>query len=94
MISADVSSPSQGVERSTDGRWMLRAACREHRPSLFFPSDGVGVEVAIRVCVECPVRLECLEYALLNHIHHGVWGGCSERERGRILRQRRATVNP
>jgi WhiB family transcriptional regulator, redox-sensing transcriptional regulator len=67
---------------------MLYAACRQRSPAEFFPSDGVGVEVAKRTCVECCVRLECLEYALHNRIDHGVWGGCSERERRRILRRR------
>jgi WhiB family transcriptional regulator, redox-sensing transcriptional regulator len=33
-----------------------------------------------------------LEYALENHIDHGVWGGCSERERRRIGKRRRITV--
>jgi WhiB family redox-sensing transcriptional regulator len=35
------------------------------------------------------VQAPCLEYALRNRIDHGVWGGASERERRRILRQRR-----
>lgn len=69
--------------------WMRYAACRERSPAQFFPSDGVGVEVAKRTCVECVVRPECLEYALCHRIDHGVWGGCSERERRRILRRRR-----
>ncbi|HEY1826569.1 MAG TPA: WhiB family transcriptional regulator [Acidimicrobiales bacterium] len=42
------------------------------------------------MCAECPVASPCLEYALENHIDHGVWGGASERERRRILRRRRA----
>jgi WhiB family redox-sensing transcriptional regulator len=33
-----------------------------------------------------------LEYALENHIDHGVWGGCSERERRRISKRRRIAV--
>lgn len=69
---------------------MRFAACRDRSPVQFFPSDGVGVEVAKRTCAQCPVRLECLEYALYHRIDHGVWGGCSERERRRILRRRRA----
>jgi WhiB family redox-sensing transcriptional regulator len=72
-----------------DFRWMLHAACRGTTPSEFFPSDGVGVDVARRVCERCPVRAECLEYALAYRIEHGVWGGASERERRRILRRRR-----
>ena len=74
---------------------MLRARCRKMTPGEFFPSDGVGVEVARRICAECPVQAECLEYALEYRIDHGVWGGTSERERRRILRRRRATAaNP
>ena len=69
--------------------WMPRGRCREIPPGTFFPSDGVGVEVARRICAECPVKALCLEYALLHRIDHGVWGGASERERRRILRQRR-----
>ncbi|MCL4449450.1 MAG: WhiB family transcriptional regulator [Actinobacteria bacterium] len=73
-------------------RWMVEAKCRDISPDVFFPSDGVGVEVARRICVDCPVKQPCLEYALANHIDHGVWGGTSERERRRIARRRRLAV--
>ena len=72
--------------------WMAQGNCADKPPSLFFPSDGVGVEVAKRLCVSCGVRPECLEYALRNRIDHGVWGGTSERERRRILKSRRLHV--
>lgn len=76
-------------DRPEDFAWMLDAKCRGTQPAGFFPSDGLGVERAQRVCEECPVRAECLEYALTHRIEHGVWGGASERERRRILRSRR-----
>ena len=69
--------------------WMALGNCRDEHPSVFFPSDGVGVEVARRICADCPMKEPCLEYALVNRIDHGVWGGCSERERRRILKRRR-----
>ena len=69
---------------------MTRGNCRDVHPSIFFPSDGIGVEVAQQICEGCPVRNPCLEYALEHHIDHGVWGGASERERRRIARRRRA----
>lgn len=69
--------------------WMAQGKCREVPPAVFFPNDGVGVDTARRICAECPVKAPCLEYALLNRIDHGVWGGTSERERRRIARQRR-----
>ena len=73
-----------------DMHWMADGNCRAQPPSLFFPSDGVGVEVARKICQDCPVKEPCLEYALANGIDHGVWGGASERERRRIARRRRA----
>jgi len=69
--------------------WMAKGKCREVPPATFFPSDGVGVEVARRICATCPMQAPCLEYALRNKIDHGVWGGASERERRRIARRRR-----
>ena len=72
-----------------DTEWMANGRCNDVPPSVFFPSDGVGVEAAKKICQDCAVRGPCLEYALANRIDHGVWGGTSERERRRILRQRR-----
>ena len=75
--------------------WMAHGLCTSIPPSTFFPSDGSGVEVARKICATCPVQQECLEYALQHRIDHGVWGGCSERERRRILKRRRTgTVAP
>ena len=72
--------------------WMQASACRHYPPAAFFPSDGVGVDEARKICATCPVQEPCLEYALANRIEHGVWGGCSERERRRILKRRRETA--
>jgi WhiB family transcriptional regulator, redox-sensing transcriptional regulator len=69
--------------------WMAQGNCTNTPPTVFFPHDGVGVDHARKVCVGCPVLDTCLEYALVNRIDHGVWGGTSERERKRILYQRR-----
>jgi WhiB family redox-sensing transcriptional regulator len=76
-----------------DNEWMAEGNCKDQHPSMFFPSDGVGVEVARRICATCPVQAPCLEYALYYRIDHGVWGGCSERERRRILKRRRMAAN-
>ena len=69
--------------------WQKRAECKNYPPSAFFPSDGVGVDAARKICAVCVVISPCLEYALTNRIDHGVWGGVSERERRRILKNRR-----
>ncbi len=75
-----------------DNDWMHDGICRDYPPATFFPSDGVGVDIARKLCATCPVKQPCLEYALTERIDHGVWGGCSERERRRILKRRRQAV--
>lgn len=74
--------------------WMENGSCSNHAPEVFFPSDGVGVIRAQRICNDCPVKVECLDYALTERIDHGVWGGASERQRRRLLKQRRTSTAP
>lgn len=64
--------------------WMAQAACRNVKPDLFFPERGVDCGDAKRVCFGCPVRAECLQYALDNGMRYGIWGGTSERDRRRM----------
>jgi len=75
-----------------DADWMAQGKCRDMDPSVFFPSDGIGVQAAQRICAVCPVKVTCLEFALADRVDHGVWGGTSERERRRILRHRRPST--
>lgn len=67
--------------------WQEGAACKEADPDLFFPERGSPGDSAKRVCVNCEVRLECLEYALANGERYGIWGGLTERERTRLRRR-------
>lgn len=68
--------------------WTDYAACAGVDPELFFPGRGESLRPARAVCARCVVRAQCLEHAITNEEHHGVWGGTSERERRRIRRQR------
>ncbi len=72
--------------------WRQHAACRGLDPEVFFPVDDDEAGVAKAVCAQCPVQETCLEYALGSRERDGVWGGCTERERRRIIRQRRRTA--
>lgn len=76
-----------GVQESTENpeAWRSKAACKLMPIDFMFPISLPGVEDAIRVCSNCVVIEECLEYALENKEEHGVWGGTSERERRRII---------
>jgi WhiB family redox-sensing transcriptional regulator len=58
---------------------------------VFFPDEDDHDELARAkaVCAGCPVQPRCLQHALDYREHHGIWGGTTEAERRRILRQRR-----
>lgn len=52
-------------DRVSSGNWRLLAACRGLDPELFHPERGQSTEDAKAVCwEECPVQVECLEYAI------------------------------
>lgn len=71
--------------------WQAHAACKGCDPELFFSTRGdtTPVEEARAVCVECPVRWSCANYALDNWEKHGMWGGLSERQRRPIRSNRK-----
>ncbi|HUF32711.1 MAG TPA: WhiB family transcriptional regulator [Acidimicrobiales bacterium] len=73
-------------------KWREHAACRGIDPDVFYPVSDEEAEPAKAVCEQCSVRQACLEYALTSREREGVWGGATERERRRIIRQRRRTA--
>ena len=73
-------------------KWWDLGACRGLEASIFYPDDDDDAEPARRVCAECHVRSACLEYALASREKAGVWGGATERDRRRIIRQRRRSA--
>ncbi len=72
--------------------WRELGACRGLEPSIFYPEDDDDAMDAKAVCGECAVRVACLEFALRAREKQGVWGGATERERRRIIRQRRRSA--
>jgi WhiB family redox-sensing transcriptional regulator len=71
------------------GDWLWEAACLGVGPQVFFPPSGQRPVEAQQLCGGCAVRLECLDYALQNNQHWGVWGGLTERQRFAVKRARR-----
>jgi WhiB family transcriptional regulator, redox-sensing transcriptional regulator len=72
--------------------WRQDAACKGADIDLFFAIDDEGIGHAKEICAVCPVRHECLEWALTNHQDDGIWGGFTEVERRRIRRRRRTAA--
>jgi WhiB family redox-sensing transcriptional regulator len=71
----------------TDTDWGDRGLCKSVDPEELFV-EGAAQNRAKAVCTGCPVRTECLAYALDQRIEHGIWGGMTERERRALLRRR------
>ncbi len=87
------SAPAWQEPEASAEAWRLDALCAETDPEAFFPEKGGSTREAKRVCAGCPVRLQCLEYALDNDERFGIWGGLSERERRRLRLQRRMPLS-
>ena len=79
--------------------WRRSAACRDVDPAVFFPVGLTGPAIeqiadAKAICRDCPVRLVCLQYALVHRHDDGVWGGYDEGERRELRRKWRRLGSP
>lgn len=87
-----------GAERRTfdwDATWRKRAACLDLDPELFFPVSWAKTHETTMaegkaICAVCPVRRQCLDFAIDTHQEYGLWGGMDAQERRRERRRRTA----
>jgi WhiB family redox-sensing transcriptional regulator len=73
--------------------WRDQAACRdlvtaEYDP--FFTGTKEATQAAIAICVGCPVRDDCLTFAVRTGQQYGVWGGQPEQTIRRLIVRDRA----
>ncbi|MDQ1455366.1 MAG: WhiB family transcriptional regulator, redox-sensing transcriptional regulator [Actinomycetota bacterium] len=86
---AGMTQSSPVTEHDLARAWQEQAECAQYAGRVdFFPARGESVRDAKAVCTICPVRNECLEFAMRLKVVHGVWGGLSERERRSLRRER------
>lgn len=90
-LMADAFTDGDGLP--TRPRWMLDAVCTAADPAVFFPDRGEWPDAAANICKLCPVRGDCLEYAMTSEaagdaVRVGVWGGLSPRQRADLARER------
>jgi WhiB family transcriptional regulator, redox-sensing transcriptional regulator len=72
--------------------WESSAACRGSESVWFVPPLGreskherrAREATAKRICADCPVSRECLDYALRVNEPFGIWGGLTEAERRQL----------
>ena len=74
--------------------WKDQANCKNVDTNVFFPNDMGQIKPekmteALHYCYSCPVKEQCLEYAINSNIQVGIWGGMSTRARRQIAVERR-----
>ena len=73
-----------GLVAALTPAWKAQAACTPDDAELFWPERGEDADTAKRICSGCPVRRDCLTYALRSNERDGIWGGMSGRERRKL----------
>src|SRR4051812_8252503 len=86
------------VELSAEVRASARVVksdlpCRTFDPDLWFSDAPAELELAKSLCVDCPVRVECLAGAVERAEPWGVWGG-EIFERGAVVPRKRPRGRP
>jgi WhiB family redox-sensing transcriptional regulator len=83
---------------AVDESWKEHAACIGEDPRLWFPNDEgrrhydrrvrALTMTARAICARCPVRIDCLQYAIDVDARFGMFGGLTEWERTKITKRR------
>ena len=68
--------------------WRESAACLDRDPEDWFPNEGRHLlteanQKAKAICTFCPVRKECLQFAVEHNIAYGIYGGLTAPDRKR-----------
>lgn len=74
--------------------WRAKAKCLGKDVNMFYPDFNAKgslkrANATKLICVDCPVKTECLEYAIKNNEEFGIWGGMLANERAKIRSARR-----
>lgn len=72
--------------------WRDDASCKGEDLSIFFIENEDGsisrknIKKAKSICLQCLVKIKCLNYALNEDIRYGIWGGITPRERSSLIK--------
>ena len=86
-----------GADELPDRSWQVDALCRGNHSHLFFPPSQVERKEererrelkAKAICLVCPVKDPCLDFALRIREPYGIWGALTEAERRQVLTRQR-----
>jgi len=85
---------------AADRSWQMKGLCRGNHSYLFFPPSTAERKEererreikAKAICMVCPVKSDCLEFALEIKEPYGIWGSLTETERRQVLARRSAAM--
>jgi WhiB family transcriptional regulator, redox-sensing transcriptional regulator len=77
----------QDARSDTARGWAARALCVGFDPEAFFPPRDAPATEARAICAACPVRGQCLAYAVTADERFGIWGGLDPRQRHAVRRR-------
>lgn len=93
LLSKDYAFAQRALAIVPEDGWQDDGACLGKDPNLWFNEEEVVKEQRLwmereakRQCFACPVRMECLQYALLRREDFGTWGGYNSEELRRLRR--------
>jgi WhiB family redox-sensing transcriptional regulator len=67
--------------------WVRHAACAGHDPDHWFVPEQATYRYARPICAACPVRVDCLDWAMRAGEYQGMWGGLSPGQRRQLRRR-------
>lgn len=76
--------------------WYANARCKNDDSiysNYLYVTDDRAAKVNRSFCNTCPVRLECLEYAIIMREQYGIWGGTTENQRKNLVRSLRRNLS-
>ncbi len=86
MLEEDLDLSAIPENVSPPDHWQEKAACYGLDPEVFFPTTEEEAGLALSYCSVCRVREACLTWAVRNGERYGVWGGTTEQQRRRLIR--------
>jgi WhiB family redox-sensing transcriptional regulator len=92
-----IATPTIRLSSAREDDWRDRSACLDEDPDLFFasgtdPQEQAAAAQAKQICGRCPVRRECLDWAVSEGVDSGIWGGMDENERRSFRKDKHKAV--
>jgi WhiB family transcriptional regulator, redox-sensing transcriptional regulator len=92
-LDRSVSQPGSRLGGTGQPEVLADLPCRKFDPDLWFSDSPTELELAKSLCVDCPLRVQCLAGAVERAEPWGVWGG-EIFERGAVVPRKRPRGRP